>query len=91
MCNPETYGSYDAYLERFQAEAGGQWSWSVWPSECQRTSALPSEILPPRGGGGLVVMVDAFNTTNQATIQRALQDYPLPHIVRGDHSSRAAD
>ena len=32
-------------------------------------------------GGGLVVMVDAFNVINQATIRRALQDCPLPHIV----------
>jgi putative tryptophan/tyrosine transport system substrate-binding protein len=48
---------------------------------------VPSDIDPAikdfasPAGGGLVVMVDAFNAINQATIQKALQDHPLPHIV----------
>src|SRR5215467_8738939 len=81
MYNPETYGFYDAYLERFQAEAR-------WPMKLKRVAVrVPADIgaaikdFAAEAGGGLVVMVDAFNVINQATIRRALQDYPLPHIV----------
>ena len=34
-----------------------------------------------RPGGGLVVLSDAFNTINQATIRTVLEQYRLPHIV----------
>ena len=38
MCNPETYGFYDAYLERFQAEAR-------WPMELERVAVrVPADI-----------------------------------------------
>jgi putative ABC transport system substrate-binding protein len=81
MYNPETYGFYDAYLARFQAEAR-------WSMELKRVAVrMPADIgaaikdFAAPAGGGLVVMVDAFNAINQATIRRALQDYPLPHIV----------
>ena len=81
MYNPETYGFYDDYLARFQAEAR-------WQMELKRVAVrAPSDIgavikdFASPAGGGLVVMVDAFNAINQATIQKALQDYPLPHIV----------
>src|SRR4029453_9272775 len=80
MYNPETYAFYDAYLERFQAE--GRWS-----MELKRVAVrVPPDIglavkdFASRAGAGLVVMVDAF-AINQATIRRALEDYPLPHIV----------
>jgi putative ABC transport system substrate-binding protein len=80
MYNPETYAFYDAYLERFQAEAR-------WSMELKRVAVrVPPDIglavkdFASRAGAGLVVMVDAF-AINQATIRRALEDYPLPHIV----------
>jgi putative ABC transport system substrate-binding protein len=31
--------------------------------------------------GGLAVLVDAFNTINQATIREALEQHQMPHIV----------
>ena len=81
MYNPETYGFYDAYLARFQAEAR-------WPIELKRVAVrVPTDIGPAiqdfasMAGGGLVVMVDAFNVINQATIQGALRGTPMPHIV----------
>src|SRR5262245_13910538 len=81
MYNPETYAFYDAYLERFQAEAR-------WSMELKRVAVrAPPDIGPAikdfasRVGAGLVVMVDAFNVISQATIRKALEDYPLPHIV----------
>jgi putative ABC transport system substrate-binding protein len=81
MYNPETYGFYDAYLERFQAEAR-------WSMELKRVAVrAPADIgvaikdFASRVGAGLVVMVDAFNAINQAAIRRALEEYPLPHIV----------
>src|SRR5262249_11229550 len=76
-----SYGFYDAYLERFLAEAR-------WSMKLKRVAVrVPADIgaaikdFASEAGGGLVVMVDAFNVINQATIRRALQDCPLPHIV----------
>jgi putative ABC transport system substrate-binding protein len=81
MYNPETYGFYDAYLERFQREAR-------WPMELTRVAVrVPSDIEPAiaelaaRPGGGLVVLADASNSVNQSTIRAALDRHQLPHIV----------
>ena len=81
MYNPETYGFYDAYLERFQREAR-------WPMELTRVAVrVPVDIEPAvaevaaRPGGGLVVLTDAFNSVNQLKIRAALDRHPLPHIV----------
>lgn len=81
MYNPTTYSFYDAYIERFRTEA--RLSTDLTRVSVQR----PSDIIPAvkdfskRPGGGLVVMVDAFNTINQPLIQTALQENPIPHIV----------
>lgn len=81
MYNPETYGFYDSYLERFQREAR-------WPMELIRVAVRePSDIEPAiagvaaRPGGGLVVLTDVFNSINQAKIRVALDRHRLPHIV----------
>ena len=81
MYNPETYGFYDTYLERFQAEAR-------WSMELTRAAVrVPSDIdlavadIAKRPAGGLAVLTDAFNFINQATIHAALERHPLPHIV----------
>jgi len=81
MYNPETYGFYDAYLEKFQREAR-------WPMELTRVAVrVPADIEPAiaevaaRPGGGLVVLTDAFNAVNQLKIRAALDRHPLPHIV----------
>ena len=81
MYNPETYGFYDTYLERFQAEAR-------WSMELTRAAVrVPADIdvavadIATRPGGGLAVLSDTFNLINQATIRAALERYRLPHIV----------
>jgi putative tryptophan/tyrosine transport system substrate-binding protein len=81
MYNPETYGFYDTYLERFQAEAR-------WSMELTRAAVrVPADIdvavadVAARPGGGLVVLSDTFNLINEATIRAALERYRLPHIV----------
>ena len=81
MYNPQTYGFYDKYLEKFQSEA----RWSV---ELMRAAVrVPADIdvvvaeLASRPYGGLVVMSDAFNLINQARIRATLERHRLPHIV----------
>jgi len=81
MYNPETYGFYDAYLERFQREAR-------WSMELTRVAVrVPADIdtavtdVASRTGGGLVVLADTFNSVNQAKIRAALDRHRLPHIV----------
>jgi putative ABC transport system substrate-binding protein len=81
MYNPETYGFYDAYLERFQREAR-------WSMELTRVVVrVPADIdtavaeVAARPGGGLVVLTDAFNSVNQSKIRAALDQHRLPHIV----------
>ena len=81
MYNPETYGFYDAYLERFQAE-------SRWSMELTRAAVLvPEDIdgavadVAARPGGGMAVLSDTFNLINEVRIRAALEHYRLPHIV----------
>ena len=81
MYNPETYGFYDTYLARFQAEAR-------WSMELTRAAVrVPADIdvavadIAARPGGGLAVLSDTFNLINEATIHAALERYRLPHIV----------
>jgi putative ABC transport system substrate-binding protein len=81
MYNPETYGFYDTYLERFQAEAR-------WSMELTRAAVrVPSDIeagvaqIAAQPSGGLAVLTDTFNSINQATIRVALERHRLPHIV----------
>ena len=81
MYNPETYGFYDTYLKRLQDEAR-------WPMELIRAAVrAPSDIdivlanIASRPGAGLVVMSDAFNLINEATIRAALERHWLPHIA----------
>ena len=81
MYNPETYGFYDAYLERFQAEAR-------WSMELTRAAVLvPEDIdgavadVAARPGGGMAVLSDTFNLINEVRIRAALEHYRLPHIV----------
>jgi putative ABC transport system substrate-binding protein len=81
MYNPETYSFYDTYLAKIQAEAR-------WSMELTRVAVrMPPDIevgvksLTARPGGGLAVLADAFNTINQETIRRTLEQYPLPHVV----------
>jgi putative ABC transport system substrate-binding protein len=81
MYNPETYGFYDTYLTRFQAEAR-------WSMELTRVAVrVPADIdvavanFAARSGGGLAVLSDTFNLINAATIRAALERYRLPHIV----------
>jgi putative ABC transport system substrate-binding protein len=81
MYNPETYGFYDAYLERFQAEAR-------WSMELTRAAVrVPKDIdgavadVAARPGGGMAVLSDTFNLINEVRIRAALERYRLPHIV----------
>jgi putative ABC transport system substrate-binding protein len=81
MYNPETYGFYDTYLERFKAEAR-------WSMELRRAAVrAPADIdvavaeIAAQPGGGLAVLFDTFNLINQEKIRAALERYPLPHIV----------
>jgi putative ABC transport system substrate-binding protein len=81
MYNPETYGLYDSYLEKFQAEAR-------WPIQLTRAAVrVPADIevaiadMASRPGGGLAVLTDTFNFINNGRIRAALERYPLPHIV----------
>jgi putative ABC transport system substrate-binding protein len=81
MYNPETYGFYDTYLQRFQNEAR-------WSMELTRAAVrVPADIevaianIAARPDGGLVVMSDVFNAINQAEIRAALERHRLPHIV----------
>jgi putative ABC transport system substrate-binding protein len=81
MFNPETYAFYDTYLDRFQAEAR-------WPMQMTRaTVRAPADIdaavasIAAQPDGGMVVLPDAFNAANQATIRAALERHRLPHIV----------
>ena len=81
MYNPETYGFYDDYLAKLQAEAR-------WPMELKRVAvrSLPDiesgiKDFAAQPGGGLAVLADAFNTINQATIRKVLEQHPLPHVV----------
>ena len=81
MYNPETYGFYDDYLSRFEAEAR-------WSMQLRRAAVrVPDDIAVAVGElaslpkSGLAVLPDAFNSVNQATIRAALARYPLPHIV----------
>jgi putative ABC transport system substrate-binding protein len=81
MYNPETYGFYDAYLAKFQAEAR-------WPMALARVKvqALPDieagiKAFATEPHGGLAVLADAFNTINQAIIRQVLARHPLPHVV----------
>src|SRR5262245_53747654 len=81
MFNPGTYSFYNAYLDRFRAEAR-------WPLELTRAAVQsPKEIdeavaaIAAQPGGGLVVLPDAFNASNQATIYSAVERHRLPHVV----------
>jgi putative ABC transport system substrate-binding protein len=81
MYNPDTYGFYDTYLERFQAEAR-------WSMELTRAAVrVPADIdvavadVAARPGGGLAVLSDTFNLINEVRIRAALERYRLPHIV----------
>ena len=81
MYNPETYGFYDAYLQKFQAEAR-------WSMELTRVAVrVPPDIetaiksFAAQPGAGLAVLADAFNTINQATIRKVLEQHPMPHVV----------
>lgn len=81
MYNPDTYGCYDTYLERFQAEAR-------WSMELTRAAVrVPTDIdvavadVAARPGGGLAVLSDTFNLINEVRIRAALERNRLPHIV----------
>jgi putative tryptophan/tyrosine transport system substrate-binding protein len=81
MYNPETYGFYDTYLARFQAEAR-------WSMELTRAAVrVPEDIdgavadVAARPGGGMAVLSDTFNLINEVRIRAALEHYRLPHIV----------
>jgi putative tryptophan/tyrosine transport system substrate-binding protein len=81
MYNPETYGFYDTYLERFQREA--RWSMELTRVAVhvpEDTDAAVADVAA-RPGGGLAVLADAFNSVNQSKIRAALDRYRLPHIV----------
>jgi putative ABC transport system substrate-binding protein len=81
MYNPETYAFYDTYLKQFQAEA--RWSMDMTRAAVRVPADIDVAVteIAAQPGGGLVVMVDAFNAVNQATIRAALERHPLPHIV----------
>lgn len=81
MYNPETYGFYDTYLERFQAEA--RWSMALTRAAVRVPADIDMAVadVAARPGGGLAVLSDTFNLINQATIGRALERDRLPHIV----------
>ena len=81
MFNPDTYAFYDTYLDRFHAEA-------TWPMQITRAAVrAPEDIdaviadIATQPDGGMVVLPDAFNAANQATIRGALERHRLPHIV----------
>jgi putative tryptophan/tyrosine transport system substrate-binding protein len=81
MYNPQTYGFYDAYLAKFQAEAR-------WAMELKRAAVRePADIdvaiteIAARPDGALVVMSDAFNLIHEIKIRDALERHRLPHIV----------
>jgi len=80
MFNPETYAFYDAYLERFQAEA--RWSMEMTRAAVRVPADIDAAVaaIAARPGGGLAVLPDAFNSVNQATILAALERHRLPHI-----------
>ena len=81
MFNPDTYAFYDTYLDRFHAE-------TTWPVEITRAAVrTPDDIdaviasIATQPHGGMVVLPDAFNAANQATIRGSLERHRLPHIV----------
>jgi putative ABC transport system substrate-binding protein len=81
MYNPDTYGFYDTYLERFKAEAR-------WSMELKRAAVrAPADIdvavaeIAAQPGGGLAVLFDTFNLSNQDAIRAALEQHQIPHIV----------
>jgi putative ABC transport system substrate-binding protein len=81
MYNPQTYGFYDTYLAKFQAEAR-------WAMELKRAAVrVPADIdtsvadIAARPGGGLVVMSDAFNLIHEVTIRGSLERHRVPHIA----------
>jgi putative ABC transport system substrate-binding protein len=80
MFNPETYAFYDAYLERFQAEA--RWSMELTRAAVRVPADIDAAVaaIAAQPGGGLAVLPDAFNSVNQATIRAALERHRLPHI-----------
>jgi putative ABC transport system substrate-binding protein len=81
MYNPETYGFYDGYLKRFQAEA--RWSMALTRAAVRVPADIEAVVahIAAQPSGGVVVMTDTFNSVNQATIRVALEKYQLPHIV----------
>jgi putative ABC transport system substrate-binding protein len=81
MYNPQTYGFYDTYLEKFQSEA--RWSMELTRAAVRAPADIDVVVadVASRPGAGLVVMSDAFNLINQAAIRAALERYGLPHIV----------
>ena len=81
MYNPETYGFYDAYLERFQAEA--RWSMEVTRAAVRVPEDIDGAVadVAARPGGGMAVLSDTFNLINEVRIRAALEHYRLPHIV----------
>ena len=81
MYNPETYGFYDSYLERFQREA--RWSTELTRVAVHEPADIETAVagVAARPGGGLVVLTDAFNSVNQSKIRAALDRHRLPHIV----------
>ncbi|MFZ2140670.1 MAG: ABC transporter substrate-binding protein [Xanthobacteraceae bacterium] len=81
MFNPDTYAFYDTYLNRFHAEA-------KWPMQMTRAAVRTPEgidaaiaSIAAQPNGGVMVLPDAFNSANQATIHSALERHRLPHIV----------
>jgi putative tryptophan/tyrosine transport system substrate-binding protein len=81
MYNPETYGFYDTYLEKFQAEA--RWSMEVTRAAVRVPADIDMAVaeIAARPGGGLAVLSDAFNLINEATIRASVQRYRLPHVA----------
>ena len=81
MFNPETYAFYDAYLERFQAEA--RWSMEMTRAAVRVPADIDAAVavIAAQPGGGVAVLPDAFNATNQAPIRTALERHRLPHVV----------
>ena len=80
MYNPETYGFYDAYLQRFQDEAR-------WPIELTRAAVrMPADIdtviadIAARPRRGLVVMSDD-STPQSGEDPSGAGRYRMPHIV----------
>ena len=81
MYNPETYGFYDAYLAKLQAEA--RWSMELTRVAVRTLPDIEAGIkgLTAHPDTGLAVLADAFNTINQQTIGATLARYPMPHVV----------